>query len=328
MSHAILQFGPPHRHLDAALATAVDAGRITVARLRDRPEPDAFLVAHGASYAIAVTTAATGLSARTIAALPSLRAVASFGVGYEKIDLDAAAAAGVVVGNTPGVLDDCVADLAFGLLLDVARKVSASDRFVRRGDWTRGAYPLGAKVSGRRLGIVGLGNIGRAIAKRAAGFDMPIRYMQRRAADDTHHDHEPDLIALARWADFLVVAVAGGDGTRGLISRDVLDALGPQGYVINVSRGSVIDEAALVDALEAGRIAGAGLDVFEREPHVPDALLGRDDVVLLPHVGSATDETRTAMATLVVDNVLRFIETGTLVTPIALPREQPTSPGR
>lgn len=319
MPHAILHLGPPHRHLDAALATAAEAHGLTITRLRDQPDADAFLAAHGASFRIAVTTAAAGLSARTIQALPSLRAVASFGVGFDQIDLPAATAAGVVVSNTPGVLDDCVADLAFGLMIDVARKVAASDRFVRRGDWTRGAFPLGAKVSGRRLGIVGLGHIGRAIAKRAVGFDMPIRYMQRRAATDTAHDYEPDLIALARWADFLVVAVAGGDGTRGLISREVLDALGPQGYVINVSRGSVIDEAALVDALEGGRIAGAGLDVFEREPHVPAPLLARDDVVLLPHVGSATDETRTAMAELVVDNVVRFIETGALVTPIASP---------
>jgi lactate dehydrogenase-like 2-hydroxyacid dehydrogenase len=322
MPHSILQLGPPHRHLDAALAAAHD---LTIVRLRDQADPDAFLASHGASFDIAVTTAVAGLSAATIRKLPSLRAVASFGVGFDTIDLAAATSAGIVVANTPGVLDDCVADLAMGLLLDVARRLSASDRFVRRGDWTRGAYPLGARVSGRKLGIAGLGNIGRAVARRAAGFDMKIRYMQRREATGLGHDHErheyePDLVALARWADFLVVAVAGGEGTRGLISRDVLHALGPQGYLINVSRGSVIDETALVEALEAGRIAGAGLDVFEHEPHVPTALLGRDDVVLLPHVGSATDATRTAMADLVVANVVRFVETGTLVTPIVLSR--------
>ena len=320
MPQAILQFGPPYPHLEAALSAAAALHDLVITRLRDQPDADAFLSSHGPSFTIAVTTAVAGLSAQTIHALPSLRAVASFGVGFDRIDLDAAAGAGIVVSNTPAVLDDCVADLAFGLVIDVARKLSAADRFVRRGDWARGTFPLGAKVSGRRLGIVGLGNIGRAIAKRAVGFDMTIRYMQRRAAADVPYGYEPDLIALARWADFLVVAVAGGDGTRGLISREVLDALGPRGCVINVSRGSVIDEVALIDALEAGRIAGAGLDVFEHEPHVPAALLARDDVVLLPHVGSATDETRTAMAALVVDNVVRFIETGTLATPIATPQ--------
>lgn len=231
-------------------------------------------------------------------------------------DLDAAAAAGIVVSNTPGVLDDCVADTAIGLMIDVARRFSASDRYVRSGQWPNGAYPLGARFSGRKLGIVGLGHIGHAIAKRAVAFDCEIRYMQRHPLADVPYAFEPDLVALARWADFLAIAVAGGESTRGLVSRKVLDALGPQGFVVNVARGSVIDEAALVEALRDGRLGGAGLDVYEREPQVPAELLGRDDVVLLPHVGSATAETRTAMAELTAANLVAFVRTGALLTPI------------
>ncbi len=172
MPTSVLQLGPRHAYLDQALAAAAVDGAFTVIRLADQPHADAFLAADGATFEVAVTTAAVGLTADTIARLPKLRAVASFGVGYDTIDLAAASAAGVVVSNTPGVLDDCVADTAIGLMIDVARRFSAADRYVRSGRWLAGPYPLGARFSGRRLGIVGLGHIGRAIAKRAAGFDM------------------------------------------------------------------------------------------------------------------------------------------------------------
>jgi lactate dehydrogenase-like 2-hydroxyacid dehydrogenase len=292
------------------------------------PDPKAFLAAHGASFEGLVTSAAYGADAALIDALPSLRVISSFGVGLDRIDVAEAARRGIAVGYTPDVLNDCVADLAFGLLLDVARGISAGDRFVRRGDWPRaGATPgrlqaaapgartfaLRTRVSGKKLGIVGLGRIGRVIARRASGFDMEVRYCNRTPAAGVTYAHEASPVALARWADFLVVAAAGGAGTRRLVSSEVLDALGPKGFLVNVARGSVVDEAALVEALAQGRLGGAGLDVFENEPHVPEALLGLDNVVLLPHIASATTETRQAMADLVLDNLRSFFADGTLL---------------
>jgi lactate dehydrogenase-like 2-hydroxyacid dehydrogenase len=278
----------------------------TVVRLADQPDAAAFLAREGASFDAVATSAAIGIDARTIDALPNLKVISSFGVGLDQIDLAAAAARGIAVGYTPEVLNDCVADTAFALLLDVARGVSASDRFVRAGGWLRGRYPLQTKVSGKKLGILGLGRIGRTIAKRASGFDMEVRYTNRRPVAGVDFRHEPDLKALAAWADFLVIAAAGGEESRGLVSAEVLDALGPQGFIVNIARGTVIDEAALVQALKDKRIAGAGLDVFENEPHVPPALFELDNVVLLPHVASATHETRQAMADLTVENLRRF----------------------
>jgi hydroxypyruvate reductase len=185
---------------------------------------------------------------------------------------------------------------------------------VRRGDWPKGAFPLGRKVSGARLGLVGMGRIGRAIAQRSTGFAMDVRYHARRPVDGLPWVHEPRLIELARWADFLVVITAGGAGTHHLVNAEVLDALGPEGYLVNVACGSVVDEAALVAALQQRRIAGAGLDVFENEPQVPAALLALDNVVLLPHIASATQQTRQAMADRVFDNLQNFFATGRLVS--------------
>lgn len=278
----------------------------TVVRLADQPDAAAFIAREGARFDAVATSAAIGIDARTIAALPNLKVISSFGVGLDQIDLAAAAARGIAVGYTPEVLNDCVADTAFALLLDVARGVSASDRFVRAGGWLKGRYPLQTKVSGKKLGILGLGRIGRTIARRASGFDMEVRYTNRRPVAGVDFRHEPDLKALAAWADFLVIAAAGGDDSRGLVSAEVLDALGPQGFIVNIARGTVIDEAALVQALKDKRIAGAGLDVFENEPNVPTALFELDNVVLLPHVASATHETRQAMADLTVENLRRF----------------------
>lgn len=267
---------------------------------------DEFLAREGASFDGLVTSAATGAKASLLDALPNVRVISSFGVGLDQIDLGAAAKRGIPVGYTPDVLNDCVADIAFALLLDVARGASASDRFVRAGRWVNERYPLATKVSGKKLGIVGLGRIGRAIAKRAGGFDMEIRYTNRRPAEGVAFTYEPDLRALARWCDFLVVAAAGGAQSRGLVSAEVLEALGPQGFLVNIARGTVVDEAALVKALQSKQIAGAGLDVFEREPHVPEALFALDNVVLLPHVASGTHETRQAMGDLVFENLQRF----------------------
>ncbi len=311
MNPGILQIGRLLPALEKNLSDEFAAHR-----LADEPDARAFLAAQGGDFTAAVTSARFGADAATMAAMPSLKAICSFGVGYDTIDIDAAKRLGIAVSNTPDVLNDCVADIAFGLLIDVARGLSASDRFVRRGEWPKGAYPLQARVSGKRLGILGLGRIGRAIAERAAGFDMEVRYHNRRPVPGIDFGYESTLTGLARWADFLMVASAGGSETRHLVSAEVLAALGPTGYLINISRGTVIDETALVDALLNRRIAGAGLDVYAGEPHVPEALFTLDNVVLLPHVGSATHETRQAMADLTLANLRRFLATGALLTPV------------
>lgn len=277
-----------------------------VESLADQPDPPAFMAARGGDFEALVTSAVYGASAERIAQMPKLKVISSFGVGLDQLDLAAAKDRGIAVGYTPDVLNDCVADLGFALLLDVARRVSEADRFVRRGAWAvqgQASFPLARKVSGAKLGIVGFGRIGQTIARRAVGFEMDIRYHTRRPVEGAAWPHEPSLVELARWADYLVVITAGGAGTRHLVNAEVLDALGPDGFIVNVARGSVIDEAALVKALAEKRIAGAGLDVFEHEPKVPEALFALDNVVLLPHVASGTRETREAMARRVLDNL-------------------------
>lgn len=273
------------------------------------PERDAFLAARGAEFDGMVTSAQGGASTALIAALPRLRVISSFGVGLDQFDLEAAAARGIPVGYTPDVLNDCVADLAFSLVLATGRRIAEADRFVRAGRWAQKPptpFPLGRQVSGAKLGIVGLGRIGRTVAKRASGFDMEVRYHNRRPVADVPWTYEAKLVELARWADFLVVITAGGAQTRHLIDATILDALGTKGYLVNVSRGTVVDEAALVRALQEQRIAGAGLDVYEREPEVPAALFTLDNVVLAPHIASSTVQTRQAMAQRVLDNLAAF----------------------
>lgn len=266
---------------------------------------------------VAVTSGVWGVRAEHMDRLPALEAVTSFGVGYDTTDVAEATRRGIAVSNTPDVLTDCVADLAVGLVIDVMRQVSASDRFVRRGAWAAGeTMPLARRVSGCRVGVLGLGRIGSAVAHRLEAFGCEIRYHNRHRRADVTYDYEESLVDLARGCDVLVVAAAGGSRSAGLVDAEVLRALGPHGYLVNVARGSVVDEDALVAALEDGTIAGAGLDVFADEPHVPEALLGRDDVVVLPHVGSATEETRAAMADLAVANVERWLAEGELVTPV------------
>lgn len=286
--------------------------------LTDLPGADTradFLAREGVRFEAVITSAALGLDAATIAALPALRVISSFGVGLDALDLHAAAARGIPVGYTPQVLDDCVADLGVGLLLGAMRGIAAGDRFVRRGDWAAGrAWPLQRKVSGTKVGIVGFGRIGQTIARRLAGFDMDLRYHTRRPVEGTALAHEPSLTALAHWADALILIVAGGAGTKHLVNAEVLDALGPEGFLVNIARGSVVDEAALVAALRERRIAGAGLDVFADEPRVPADLLTMDHVLLQPHAASATRETRAAMAARVADNLDRFFTDGTLVS--------------
>mgnify|MGYP003332926109 FL=1 len=291
--------------LEAALAERYD-----LTRLADQPDPAAFLAEHGGRFTAYVAGAAHGLPAATLAALPNLRVVSQFGVGLDKLDLPALRARGVAVGFTPDVLNDCVADLAFTLLLDSLRGVAAADRFVRRGDWLRGPYPLTRRATGLRLGVVGMGRIGREIAERSRGFRMDVRYHTRRPVAGLPWAHEPSLHALARWCDALVLITSGGASTHHLVDASVLQALGPQGFLINVARGSVVDQAALVQALQQGTIAGAGLDVYEDEPRVPEALRALDNVVLAPHMASGTRETRQAMADLVMENLAAFFAHG------------------
>jgi lactate dehydrogenase-like 2-hydroxyacid dehydrogenase len=276
-----------------------------------------FLRAHGGEFTAVVTGSLAGADEVLIGSLPSLKAICVYGVGYDRVDVDAARRRGVVVSNTPDVLTDCVADMAFGMLVDVARGIAAADRFVRRGEWRPGAsFPLTRKVNKKRIGILGLGRIGRAIAERAAGFAMDVRYHSRAPAGDVHWTFEASLPALAGWADFLVVACAGGPATHHLVSADVLAALGPEGFLVNVSRGTVVDEQALVKALIERRIGGAALDVFQHEPAVPPALLSLDNVVLSPHMASGTLETRLAMGRLMLDNLRSWYAEGKLLTPV------------
>lgn len=292
------------------------APAIIVHRLWEAGDRDAFLREH-AHVRLVITDALAGADRRLIEALPELELIASFGVGCDTIAVDAARARGVRVTNTPGVLDDDVADLAMALLLAVARRLVDADRFVRAGRWPeQRMFPLARRVSGKRLGILGLGRIGKVLARRAAGFDMRIAYHGRRAQPDQPYTYYADLLALARDSDFLVVLVPETAATRGLVGREVLAALGPEGVLINVGRGAVVDETALVELLAAGHLGGAGLDVYAHEPQVPETLLGMDNVVLLPHIGSGTVETRAAMAELLLRNVQAWLAGKPPPTPV------------
>ncbi|WP_076997371.1 2-hydroxyacid dehydrogenase [Variovorax sp. KK3] len=248
--------------------------------------------------------------------LPALEVISVFGVGYDGVDVPAAHERKVPVTNTPEVLNDDVADLAIGLLLSIARRIPQADRFVRDGQWPQGPFPLNRKVSGARLGLVGIGRIGQAIAKRARAFGMSIAYTARSPREGVDGTYHADPVALAAAVDFLVVITPGGAGTRGLIDARVLEALGPQGYLVNVARGSVVDEPALVEALQKGTIAGAALDVFAAEPQVPEALWAMPNVVLTPHMASGTRQTREAMAQLTFDNLRAHFAGKPLLTPV------------
>ncbi len=251
-----------------------------------------------------------------IAQLPALEVISVMGVGYDGVDVAAAKARGVMVTHTPNVLNDDVADLALGLMLSASRQLPAADRYVRAGLWQQGAMPLARKMSGARLGLVGIGRIGQAIAQRALGFNMSVAYTARSARAELPYTFHPSATALAANVDFLVAITPGGAGTRHMINADVLKALGPKGFLINVARGSVVDEVALMDALEQGTIAGAGLDVFEDEPRVPQRLLDLHKVVLTPHVGSATAATRQAMADLAFNNLAAHLAGKKVFTPV------------
>jgi lactate dehydrogenase-like 2-hydroxyacid dehydrogenase len=287
-------------------------------RVHDRThqgDPAAFAAAAPHIRAIAAS-GESKVPRELIALLPALEIVSVFGVGYDGVDVAAARERGIAVTHTPNVLNDEVADLAMALVLAVSRRLVEADRYVRSGAWATGPMPLARKVSGTRMGIVGLGRIGMAIARRAEAFGMSIAYTSRRARTDVPYPHFSSAEALAREVEFLVVITPGGAGTRKLIDQKVLAALGKKGYLVNVARGSVVDEAALVQALRDGTIAGAGIDVFENEPNVPAELLELDNVVLTPHVGSATWQTRQAMADLAFGNLQAHFAGKPLLSPV------------
>lgn len=249
--------------------------------------------------------------------LPNLALIANYGVGYDAIDVAAADARGIKVTNTPDVLNDDVADIAIGMWLMQGREMRQASEWARSGRWkAEGEYPLNRKLSGGKAGIMGMGRIGREIADRLAGFKMDIHYHARSEKETPGWTYHADKVALAREVDFLFVALVGGAETKGYVSQEVIEALGPRGVIINISRGSTIDEAALLDALEKGRLAGAGLDVFLNEPDIDPRFYEIDTVVIQPHQGSGTVETRAAMAQLQRDNIAAFLAGKPLLTPV------------
>ncbi|GJD30595.1 2-ketogluconate reductase [Methylobacterium adhaesivum] len=292
------------------------AERFTLHRADTAPDLEAFYAEVGPRIRAMATGAQAPVDAALLARLPNLEIVASFGVGYDTIDTATAAARGVVVTNTPDVLSDEVADLTLGLLLATLRQIPQADRYLRAGHWPTKPYPLTPTLRGRTVGILGLGRIGRAIATRLEGFGVQIAYHGRRRQADVRYAYHASLLDMARAVDVLVVVAPGGPETDGLVDAGVLAALGPQGILVNVARGSVVDEEALVAALKAGTILGAGLDVFAREPHVPADLVAMDHVVLLPHVGSGSVHTREAMGRLVVDNLIHWFSGRGPLTPV------------
>ena len=282
-------------------------------------DPDALLAEVGPRIRGVATTGGKGLSRAMVERMPNLRIVASAGVGYDTIDVAACTENGVVVTNTPDVLTDDVADTALGLIIAARRNMIAGDAHVRSGSWGReGPLPLTSALRGRRLGILGLGRIGTAIARRAEPFGLEIGYTARSEKPSGYRYH-PTLLGLAGWSDILVVAVPGGSGTDRLIDSDVLRALGPAGTLVNIARGSVVDEPALVAALASRTIASAALDVFLNEPNPDPALTASPNVVLYPHHASGTVETRDAMAALVNDNLRAFFADRPALTPVNAP---------
>lgn len=292
------------------------AQHFAVYRLWEAVDHAAFLSAVAPLIRAIGTRGELGASTELIDALPKLEIIACFGVGTDAIDLAAARARGIRVTNTPDVLTEDVADMGWALLLATARRIPAGDAHVRSGAWANGAMPLTTRVWGKRLGIVGLGRIGRALARRAEGFGMTVAYSARARNPDVPYAWHPDPASLAREVDFLVVCAAGGEGTKNLVAADALKALGPEGVLVNIARGSVVDETALLAALHAGAIAAAGLDVFWNEPRIDPAFAALENVVLQPHHASGTVETRAEMGKLVRENLVAHFEGRSLPTPV------------
>lgn len=295
MSIELLQ---THRLLESCEAALAE--RFTVHKLHEAADRDALLAQIGPGVR---AIAGGAVDAALMDRLQKLEIIANFGVGYDSIDVAAARARNIRVTNTPNVLNDAVAELAIGLMVALARRIPQSDRFVRQGKWLKGAYPLQSELTGKTLGIIGLGRIGKEIAVRAQAMKMRVIYSGRRKQANEPYIYYNDLVDLARDSDWLLVMAPGGRATHKLVSRAVLEALGPNGFLVNLARGTLVDEPAMVDMLVSGALGGAALDVFEKEPHVPEALFALDNVVLVPHIGSATHQTRRAMGELLIANL-------------------------
>jgi lactate dehydrogenase-like 2-hydroxyacid dehydrogenase len=289
----------------------------TVHSLSAAADRDALLASLNPVRAMAVSAPVQPINYALLARLPQLEIVASFGVGYDHIDAAAAAKRGIVVTHTPNVLTEEVADTALGLLLCTVRELPQAERHLRAGKWLEREYPLTkASLRDRTVGLVGMGRIGRAIARRLEAFGVPIVYHARQPRPDLPYRHYPNLIEMARAVDILLVIVPGGPATRNMIDAKVLEALGPGGILINMARGTVVDEPALIEALAAGKIMAAGLDVFAKEPHAPKELVAMENVVLFPHLGSASIYTRAKMDQLMVDNILAWAAGKPPLTPV------------
>ncbi|MGH3366354.1 MAG: 2-hydroxyacid dehydrogenase [Nocardioidaceae bacterium] len=324
----VLMPGPMHDTVVSGCERQFD-----VLRLWESSDPEAVLDDRATEVWGIATVGHRPVDDELLGRLPNLQIVANFGVGYDTVDAEAAAKRGVVVTNTPGVLDNEVADTAMGLLLMTARELPQAERYLRAGLWRERPYPLTrGTLAGRTLGIVGLGRIGEAIARRALAFGIDVVYHNRRKKPESGYRYYADVLTMAQDVDTLLVATPGGGSTRHLVDGSVLEALGPDGILVNVARGSVVDEQALISALQAGTILGAGLDVYANEPDVPADLLAAQNAVLMPHVGSASVATRRAMGELVVANLQSWFERGHAVTPVpesasVLEPEQNTFPG-
>jgi lactate dehydrogenase-like 2-hydroxyacid dehydrogenase len=290
--------------------------RVTLHRLWRAPDREATLAAIAPRIrAVVATWHAAAVDAALMRRLPNLEIVVSFGVGYDHIDAAWAGAHGIIVTNTPGVLDEDTADIGMALTLAAVRRLPQAERYLREGRWPSAPFPLTASLRGRTMGILGLGRIGKQVAKRAQAFGLNVVYHGRKAQDDAPYLYYPSLLGMAKACDILMIAAPGGAATRHIVDREVMAALGPDGVLVNIARGSLVDEAALIEALRERRILSAGLDVYENEPNVPPALLELDNVVALPHVGSATRHTRRAMADLVVANLFSWIDGKGPLTP-------------
>jgi lactate dehydrogenase-like 2-hydroxyacid dehydrogenase len=297
----------------------VRAHGLTTARAWEQGAPPDVATVRTGVRALA-TTYTSPVSAALIESLPRLEIISVFGVGYDSVDLRAAAARGIVVTNTPDVLTEEVADATLGLLLCTVRELPQAERFVRDGRWANGPYRLTSSLREKKVGIFGLGRIGKAVANRCAAFGLSIAYHGRKP-QDVPYRYYGALVDLARDVDILIVTAPATPDTRGAVDAGVLAALGSEGVLINVARGSIVDEAALIQALSSHTIYAAGLDVFSAEPNVPDALLALDRVVVLPHIGSASQATRNAMGLLVAENLISWFAGKGPVTPVA---ETPT----
>ena len=287
-----------------------------VLRLRREDNPEEILKSHQQDIVAIISSPSKPVSRALIEALPNLEIISLFAVGYDNVDLEAAKQRDIRVTNTPDLVTECTADTALSLFMAVHRRIVEADMFVRVGKFGNAPFPLGTRPQGKTVGIVGLGRIGKAIARRLEPLGCKIVYHGRAPKDDAPYPFYPDLVKMAGDCDTLILSCTGGEGTYHIINKDVLAALGAQGFLINVARGSVVDEQALVAALENGVIAGAGLDVFADEPNVPEELKTMDRVVLLPHIGSATVETFGEMGKLVVENLKAHFAGLDLITPV------------